>query len=226
MCGRYTHQYTWAQVHSFLQGVLPGVIEAPEAELPPNYNLAPTQSAYVLCASQTAAARCKLARWGFAPAWATSGPRPINARSESVATSGLFRQAFKSSRVVVPASGWFEWRAESSGKQPYYFHLPDDQPLWMAGILTRNADNEPNFAILTGAPVPACTIHDRSPILLDPDQLADWINPQLSMADVTALARPGSATAQAVQLRKVSKAVNNTRNQGPELLNELPADCS
>lgn len=225
MCGRYTHLYTWPEIVDWMQlmdlfqQVEPPPADSPEALL--TYNLAPTCCAWVVQGSGPQRVQLWSARWGFAPAWARGPVRPINARSESAASSGLFRAALKQGRIVVPAGGWFEWRAEADGKQPYYFHLPEG-PLWMAGILTHDAGNDPNFALLTGAEVPACRgIHDRSPVLLEGAELAAWLDPSTAPETVAALMQPGSAVAARVQVRKVGRAVNNARNDGAGLIEAL-----
>lgn len=225
MCGRYTHLYTWPEVIDWMRLLdLFQRIEPPAADdlASVSFNLAPTRRGWVVQGEPGGGARVLGARWGFAPAWAKGPVRPINARSETAAASGLFRRALQQGRIVVPAGGWFEWRTEAGGKQPYYFHLPEG-PLWMAGLLARDAANEPNYAILTGPAVPACVgIHDRSPLLLAGSELAAWLDPAASPAAVAALLQPGAAVAEQVQVRRVSQAVNNARHEGAELITPLP----
>jgi putative SOS response-associated peptidase YedK len=48
-----------------------------------------------------------------------------NARAETVQTKPFFRDAFKRSRCLIPASRYYEWKAEAGGKQPHYFTLAD-----------------------------------------------------------------------------------------------------
>src|ERR1700754_5067977 len=101
------------------------------------YNIAPTQKALVM-ASGKRGYEVKPLRWGLIPSWAPDtkiGARTINARVETVATKPAFRGAFnKKRRCLVPASGYFEWRAEEGGKQPYFIRAPAGDLLMFAGL--------------------------------------------------------------------------------------------
>jgi putative SOS response-associated peptidase YedK len=123
MCGRFTNQLTWAELHALYTAFLEAM-KAPPSNLQPRYNIAPTQDAMVIRKTD-AGGEAAFLRWGLIPSW-SKGPDPkftnINARSETVGNAAPFRSAFKRHRCLVPASGFYEWRKESEGKQPYYFY--------------------------------------------------------------------------------------------------------
>jgi putative SOS response-associated peptidase YedK len=61
-------------------------------------------------------------RWGLVPHFTKelkTATRPINARSETVATSGMFQGALAKRRCLVPADAFYEWKALPDGKHPY-----------------------------------------------------------------------------------------------------------
>ena len=108
MCGRYSSDLP----PELIARVFGTINELPN--FPANYNLAPTQLAPVVRRHpETGARHLDLLRWGFLPYW-TKDPKtarkPINAKAETVATSGMFRDAFARRRCLVPAGAFYEWR--------------------------------------------------------------------------------------------------------------------
>jgi putative SOS response-associated peptidase YedK len=105
-------------------------------EFAPLYNIAPT--ARVLTVLETGEGRIgSLMRWGLVPYWAKDRKKvPVmnNARAETVAEKPMFRQAFRERRCLIPASGFFEWKAQGKSKQPYFISARDGMPLSFAGI--------------------------------------------------------------------------------------------
>lgn len=100
------------------------------------FNISPTQNALVM-ASGDNGYKVKPLRWGLIPSWAKDekiGAKTINARAETVTTKPAFRAAFKKRRCLVPASGYFEWRVEDGGKQPYFIHSPHGHLVMFAGL--------------------------------------------------------------------------------------------
>src|SRR6478752_7093216 len=135
MCGRFVV----ANVGSELVGVLRVDVEADDLPAP-SYNVAPTsQVAIVLDSAKTEppTRRLEPARWGLVPAWAKDpsiGSKAFNARAEEVEDKPMFRNALVKRRAVVPASGYYEWKATDAGKVPHYIHPADDEPLFFAGL--------------------------------------------------------------------------------------------
>lgn len=150
MCGRFTHLFTWRQLHRLLELTTP---PTDSSELPKRYNVAPMQSAPVVRALPDGGRGASMLRWGLIPSWAKDAgiaARTINARSETLSDKPAFRSAFKKRRCLIPISGFYEWQkldpAESSdpptprtkratpAKQPYYITSTDHEPLVLAGL--------------------------------------------------------------------------------------------
>lgn len=162
--------------------------------------------------------------WGFRPQWAgNDAPKPINARAETVATSRYFRNAFAHRRCLIPADGWFEWRASESGKWPYYVTpAPETEPvLFMAGIWEYGTDDEPVCAILTEPAAPAlASIHSRQPVVLGAGCLPNWLEPSLVDRDAVreTVQRRDPAS---LQFWPVASAVNRPANNSVDLIKPI-----
>jgi putative SOS response-associated peptidase YedK len=144
---------------------------------------------------------------------------PINARAETVATNPMFRTAFAERRCLVPADAFYEWKVEPGGKQPFAIARRDGEMLAFAGLWEhwRSDDGEivRTFAIITtDANAPMRTVHDRMPVILEPEDWMAW----LEGPDPGALLKP--APDDVLRLWPISRAVNSPRNNGPELLEE------
>ena len=116
MCGRFTQQYTWQELHEFLRLI------GPALNLRPRYNVAPSQNVAVV-RSGGAGHRLSMCRWGLIPAGATDpniGHKLINARAEAVSVKPSFRAAYRDRRCLVPAGGFYEWKRR--GGQTTLFH--------------------------------------------------------------------------------------------------------
>ncbi len=196
-------------------------------------------------ARQAGAAReLRVVRWGLVPFWAKDpkiGSRMINARSETVDSKPAFRHAFKRRRCLLPADGYYEWQRpdgssedEPKGKgakQPYFITRGDGGPLAFAGLyeLWRDAelpeDHERAWLwtttiITTSAPDELGKIHDRMPMVIEPDRWLDWLDPANNdPADLRALLAPAAASG--LISYPVSTAVNAVRNNGPQLIERL-----
>jgi putative SOS response-associated peptidase YedK len=191
----------------------------------------------------TAQRQLRVLRWGLVPFWAKDpaiGSRLINARTETVGEKPAFRQAFTRRRCLLPADGYFEWyptqqktKAGKPLKQPFFIHPTDDRVMAMAGLYeiwrdpTREDDDPERFrwtctVLTTTAEDEVGRIHDRMPMLVESGRYAAWLDP--SHTDVEGLkellvpAAPGR-----LEAYPVSTAVNSVRNNGPELVEPLPA---
>ena len=221
MCGRFTQAMSWHKLHSLYQ--MPR--QAP-LNLQPRWNGAPTQD-FAACRLDAQGARVltKL-RWGLVPAWAPDvkiGARLINARSETVHLKPAFRAAFRRRRCIIPADGWFEWQAEEDGKQPWYITAVNGAPLSFAGLWERwekGAEPVETFTILTTAASPALEpIHHRQPSILKAEDFDEWLAPDTQTEWLLALAR--RACEGPYKPWRVSKRVNSSRNEGPDLVQPL-----
>jgi putative SOS response-associated peptidase YedK len=154
--------------------------------LPPRYNIAPSQPvAAVRAASAGAGRELALLRWGLIPSWskdATIGNRLINARAETVGEKPSFRNAFRRHRCLIPANGFYEWRRQERGKQPYFVRMRDGRLFAFAGLWDRweNPDKgvlETCAILTTSANAVLAPIHDRMPVILHPETYERWLDP-------------------------------------------------
>lgn len=226
MCGRFVSSQLPDHLAEFF-----GATNAVAGEVRPSWNVAPTQSVFVLF--EAGGERLLDAmRWGLVPHWAkslTSGPAPINARAETVAEKPSFKSAFKERRCILPADGFYEWQKQGSGpKQPYYIRPKSGDPLALAGIWgswrdPETPESEPlrTCAIITTEPNQLMAeLHNRMPVLLPPDVWTEWLDPANSeveeLDDLLAPAPDG-----VLEARPISRRVNNVRENGPELIERV-----
>lgn len=228
MCGRFVQSRATSDPLPDLLAEFP--------DLAPSYNVAPTQKVPVV-RQRDDKRSLEQPQWGFAPSWAKdfakARPRPINARIETVATSGLFRSAFAKHRVLVPASCYIEWTITETGKQPHYIYDPD-AGLALAGILSfwpdpKKSEDDPDkwretVAIITrDSHVAPGEVHDRTPALISPAGYDDWLGNHLDGDDLKhMLQRESHAAAGNLTPYEVSRDINNVRNNNEQLILPLP----
>ena len=217
MCGRYTLINLAALTQAFPW------IDEPPPEQPARYNIAPTQA--VLVVANNRADRFEHFHWGLIPSWAKDpavGNRMINARAETLAEKPAFRTALRRRRCLVPADSFYEWKKDPAGgkqKTPMRITLASGGVFAFAGLW--DAWHAPD-----GSVVPSCTlittapnelmagIHDRMPVILNPDDYRNWLDPaERDPADMTALLQPYPASD--MRAVPVSRTVNNPRNESP-----------
>jgi len=163
MCGRYVRKGEPKKVAEFL-GVKDG-----EENWTQSFNVAPSATIPIVMAD-FAGRHLVPAVWGFA----SSGRAPLfNARGETVDSLPSFRDSFRQSRCLVPASGFYEWRP--SDRQPFYFERCDGQPLAFAGIWKLVGNHMEATVITTTPNSDMQDIHHRMPVILDPGVWADWL---------------------------------------------------
>lgn len=219
MCGRYT--LTTAPEELWQRFGLKGKA----SKLEPRYNIAPSQQVPVIT-EQHQGRQFQLMRWGLVPGWSDSpsvGYKLINARSETVHEKPSFRKAFRYRRCLVLADGFFEWRKSEDGKvrTPFYFQHKDGSPFAMAGLweLWRPQDEEEilSFTVLTRpACAPVTEVHQRMPVILNPEHEAAWLDPTLTHAsDIQALIHGDH---EILHSREVSSVVNSPKNDSPECI--------
>jgi putative SOS response-associated peptidase YedK len=187
MCGRYRLSRRKQLVDEYF-GSASG-----EGDWNPRYNVAPTQSVPVIRQNPKEPVRdLSLVRWGLIPSWAKDpsvGAGMINARSETAATKPAFRDALKYVGGLIPANAFYEWSGMGKGKQPYCFEVNAEELFAFAGIWDRwsgpNGNTVETCSILTTTPnAVTTTVHDRMPVILDPDSYDQWLD--LGMKDVGA----------------------------------------
>lgn len=165
-------------------------------------------------------------RWGLVPSWSrddSGAARAINARSEGVAETRLFQEAFRRRRCLVPADAFYEWELEQGRRLPWRIHRPDRRPFLMAGVwdscdLGGNASAPlETFAVLTTrANDDVRGIHDRMPVLLEGEAASAWMDEETPTDVLQGLCvpAPGGTFAR----YRVSPRMNSVRYDGPECL--------
>lgn len=199
---------------------------------PARYNIAPTQPIAIIRMNERHAREFALVRWGFIPSWAKkdyfekTGPKPLfNARGETIAEKPTFRNAFRRRRCLVPADGFYEWRAEKGARQPYLIRPDEDGLFAFAGVWETAVDPDggeiDTAAIVTTAAGPDISpLHNREPVVIARRDYALWLDDdERSAKEALALIRAPEKGFW--KYYPVSKAVNNARNEGESLAKEI-----
>lgn len=224
MCGRYTLHGPQSRYQEYFDTLT-------WADFADRYNIAPTSLVPVIRQSPEGARVADLLKWGLIPHWAkdpTIGNKLNNARGETVAEKPSFRDAYKRRRCIVPASGFYEWKAEGKIKQPYYIRYKDGSPLAMAGLWESWRDQEGQivrtFCIITTGPNAVMEpIHDRMPVLLHREDFGRWLDPAVNAgAELGHLIAPYPP--ERMEAWPVSRAVSRTSNEGEELISPLQSN--
>ena len=220
MCGRYELNSSPAKlkVHFNTTGVL---------DFKPRFNIAPTQTVPVVRLDESGSRVFTLARWGLIPSWVKDPKEvqhPINAKAETAAIKPMFRHAYRKSRVLVPANGFYEWMPRDGGKQPYLIKLRDDDLMGIGGLLEHWQGPEgevTTFTILTTeANSLMAKIHNRMPVIIKPEDYASWIDTNLTdVIKIQAMALPYPD--RLMEAYAVSRKVNSPKNDSPDLIEEV-----
>ena len=249
MCGRFVSARKRLELLEEFGVERDRVAVSPDPAPDPDFNVAPTKRVYAVLErpardEEPEARELRVVRWGLVPSWAkdaSGSGRLINARAETVAVKPSFRRAFAKRRCILPADGYYEWQAvpvegKKALKQPFYIYRTDSGILAFAGIyeLWRDdavpSDDEHAWLwtaaiITTQATDDVGQIHDRMPMVISRDHWADWLDPGNTEPDqLQATMLP--AMAGGLTSHPVSTAVNFVRNNGPELIEPLPATAS
>lgn len=221
MCGRYLLTTSPDE----LREVFRTLNDTPNWD--PTWNMAPTQDGPVIRRHPATGARSlDLLRWGLLPHWVKGDPKkvrqPINARSETVQTAPMFRDAFRARRCIVPIDGFYEWQVLPGGqKQPHAVARADGAIMALAGLWegwrSPDGDTVRSFTVITTTAVDALGhLHERMPVVLEPGDWPAWLGE--AEGDPAMLLRPSTAT---FRVWPVSSRVNNVRNNGPDLIQEV-----
>lgn len=216
MCGRITLRHPNRTITAFLSQALE---EVPS----PKFNLGPGVDQWVVRRSEEASGGREVCRlhWGFVPGWSREKkPTGIfNARAETVATKPSFRGAFRQRRCLVPVDGFYEWRKVGRERKPVFFSLTEDRPFALAGIWEKWEDGDrvlESFCLLTTEPNElVAAVHDRMPVMLDPERADFWV--EGGAEENLARILPPFPAAEMVS-RPVSSFVNRIGNEGPDCL--------
>ena len=181
------------------------------------FNIAPSQEAPIVRAGENGAREVAMLRWGLVPPWAkdpSAGSRMINARSETVATKPAFRQAFRSRRCAIPASGFYEWTGDPRRRVPHAITVERQPLIAFAGLWEcwKDAAGKPleTYTILTTAANGFVRpMHDRMPAILADGDIDAWLAG--SAEDAWKAIRPYPD--EALRERTVSRALNDARTE-------------
>ena len=247
MCGRYANSRSSADIAAEFE-IQP---EYAPSEVLADYNVAPTKEVPAVVerrphrdSADDPVRQLRMLRWGLVPSWAKDpkiGNRMINARMETVAEKPSFRRAFAVRRALLPADGYFEWYATDKRnakgkpvKQPFFIRPRDGGVLAMAGLYeiwkdpAKPEDDSDAFrwtctVLTTSAEDDLGHIHDRMPLLVEPERYHAWLDPQRSekadLFDLLVPAAPGR-----LEAYPVSTEVNNVRNNGSQLVEPVAAE--
>lgn len=235
MCGRFVSSSSPEQIAQYFDV---DAVDDKILERGPNYNTAPTSEVLVVREDGTTR-RLEAFRWGLVPSWAKDlsvGSRMINSRAETVATKPSFRKAFATRRCIIPVDGFYEWKATpgEKKKQPYYIHRPDDEPFAFAGLWEqwRGPKDQPPLddpirtcsIITTEANSKMAEIHNRMPVILPQTAWGDWLSTEDQ--DTETLGKfLVPAPSKLITFHPVSAEVNNARNRGEHLMDEIDPDA-
>jgi putative SOS response-associated peptidase YedK len=220
MCGRYAQTLGAEEIVERFE--LAG--STLDQSLPLNWNIAPTNDIYII-RNESDSRILDSASWGIIAPWQksfadarASQSHAINARSESIHEKPTFRHAFRTSRCLIPATGYYEW-ATSLGKyapkQPFYISREDGEQLSIAGIWSswqsEKGEVIQSAAIITREAVgELATIHSRMPVFMPIERWNDWLDPQ--SRDINRLINMMNMA------QPVASRVNVVANNGPELI--------
>lgn len=216
MCGRFSLTLPAEAV-----GRLFGVDVAGLPPLVAHYNIAPSQEVAAVRRTDAGGRELAFLKWGFVPGWArdpSSMSRPINARGETVESKPMFRDAFRNRRCLVPADGFYEWKAAPGGKQPYRIERADGAPFAFAGLWERWKGRDgtviESCAILTtDANDTMRPIHDRMPVILDLGRFTPWL--EGTPVEASDLIGPWQGK---LKTYPISRRINDPHQDDPALL--------
>jgi putative SOS response-associated peptidase YedK len=217
MCGRYAVTSAPEAIRALF-----GYAEQPN--FPPRYNIAPTQPIGIVRLVE-GKRQFALVRWGLLPSW-VKDPKSfsllVNARGESLADKPAFKSAMKYRRCLVPADGFYEWKAIGTRRQPYYVRAKSSQPLAFAGLWETwtgpNGEEMETAAIVTTRANRALAgIHERMPVIVPAEAFNLWLDCANVDAE-TAASLVAPAAENMLEAYEVSTAVNRTANDNPDLI--------
>ena len=222
MCGRVTQSLDAAELakrYAIERQTL-------TVHLKPRYNASPRQELTIVREEYGTRLLTSM-EWGFLASASTEpvfGTRPINARSETVHQKRMFASAFRERRCVVPVNGWYEWRREEDGKQPFWIRREGEDLVGLAAIWegwTRDRYIE-SFAILTtNAAARIGHLHHRQPVILDEESIDVWLNDESPLDEVLAIAqRPAEGR---FDISQVDRAMGNPDHTPSEVVEALAA---
>lgn len=226
--------YDTAMCGRFIQIADPEIIKAGFSELEidgaalsglkPRYNIAPTQD--ILTVLNTPVPRLTCTHWGLVPSWAKDrsiGSRMINARAETLSVKASFREPFLKRRCVIFADGFYEWKGTGRTRTPFFIRMKTGGPFPLAGLWERWTEKRTgrelvsSTIITTEANALVAEIHDRMPVILEPDRRGLWLSAApVSGEELAGCLKPFPAGA--MEAYEISRLVNSPANDTPECI--------
>jgi putative SOS response-associated peptidase YedK len=198
---------------------------APANDLPavPNYNVCPTTNVHVVRQGETGRALVVM-RWGFLPRWyktPSDGPLLINARAETIAEKPAFRDACRTRRCLMPATGFYEWTRGGEKPLPWYITRADGAPVVFGGIWQEWVQGDQRFAtcaiVTTDANAPMSAIHHRMPVILEAEDWGKWLGEEGKGAAL--LMKPSADDV--LTYFRVGTEINSNRASGAALIDPV-----
>ena len=179
-----------------------------------NYNAHPTQKLPII-KSYTNGKTLESCEWGLVPGWSKKLDKfspLINARMETLMEKVTFKNLIQTSRCLVPANGYYEWKREDNKKTPYYFTKEDKGLMFFAAIFKNN-----QFCIITREATPKISkIHHREPLIINQSQISNYLNIKKEAMSILGAIKPPN-----LKFHEVDKEVNKPINNDPKLINSL-----
>jgi len=220
MCGRFTNEMTWAELHA-LYKLADKLHPVPPSNMQPRYNIAPTQTVDFVHHDKGGEVELNGGRWWLVPFWAKELPKAtmFNARLETIDRSRAFAEPFKKRRCLIPADGYFEWTTnpEDGKKDPWLLQLPERRPFSFAGLWAHN-DNlgVTSCTIITAPAVEHIShIHGRMPVILEESAYDAWLTGEAQGDEAKALLLDNHLDSE-LTFHRVSRDVNNSRYEGTD----------
>jgi putative SOS response-associated peptidase YedK len=221
MCGRFTNEFTWAELHALYSLSDQLFPMGPPSNMQPRFNIAPTQDVDFVALNKGGKLELLRGRWWLVPHWAKELPKAamFNARIETVDSTAAFRDAWRYRRCLIPADGYFEWTVseEDGGKDPWLLKMPDGEGFSFAGLWANN-DNlgVTSCTIITAPAVPEIEqIHSRMPVILSREVYSTWLDTNVQGNDAKAVLLGGHIDS-LLTFHRVGRAVNNSRYEGTD----------
>tara|TARA_A100001011_G_C14226289_1_gene806743 strand:+ start:685 stop:1308 length:624 start_codon:yes stop_codon:yes gene_type:complete len=204
MCGRYVITKPVTKTTNFVKTNI-------KVENGDNYNAHPTQKLPVI-KPYTNGKALEICKWGLVPEWSKKMEnfKPlINARVETLMEKITFKNLVQTSRCLVIADGYYEWRREEKEKLPYYFTKEDNSLMLFAAIHQND-----QFCIITReATTEISKIHHREPMIINKNQISNYLNLKKEALSVLNNIKPPK-----IKFHQISKDVNNPKNNDPRLI--------
>ena len=207
MCGRYKITKSVSKTIDIVKTNI-------KVEDDDNYNAHPTQKLPII-KSYTNGKALELCEWGLVPAWSKKLEKfspLINARKETLMEKITFKNLIQTSRCMILADGYYEWKREEKNKTPYYFTKENNELMFLAAIHQNN-----QFCIITReATEEISKIHHREPLIVNRSQINDYLNVKKDAMEILNSIKPPK-----LKFHAITKDVNNPVNNKPSLINKL-----